>query len=85
MGKTRRYRKVSMSNMLPYYHPNNIVMKHVILHDLRNDFNFSYRATVIYIHKISGKEIPNDIIHKIQIKLDREAFEMFKNMLPKGY
>lgn len=84
MGKTRRYRKVSMRNMLPYYHPNNIMCKHVVIHDIRNNFNCSYRATVIYVHKISGKEIPNDIMHKIQRKLDREAFEMFKNMLPIG-
>lgn len=82
MGKTRRYRKVSMRNMLPYYHPNNIIMKHVVVEDLRNVLNFSYRAKLIYVHKISGKEIPNDIMNKIQRKLDREAFEMFKNMLP---
>lgn len=82
MGKTRRYRKVSMRNMLPYYHPNNIIMKHVIVEDLRNVLNFSYRAKFIYVHKFSGKEIPNDIMNKIQRKLDLEAFEMFKNMLP---
>lgn len=68
--------------MLPYYHPNNIIMKHVILVDLRNGLNFSYRAKLIYVHKISGKEIPIHIMNKIQRKLDLEAFEMFKNMLP---